>query len=114
MYCHCAQCRKTAGGAFIAVFPVRQADFDIIDRGANVSAYCASPGKARYFCRRCGSPLYSQRDGADTVRVRAGLFDELPHVTHGGHIFSASAAPWDSITDDLPRHSRFEPERAER
>lgn len=111
IYCHCAQCRKTAGSAFIAVVPVALGDCEISDPQACTRAYSASAGKTRYFCGHCGSPLYSRRDGAMMVRVRAGLFTELPGVTHGGHIFTGDAAPWDTIGGDLPRYAGFEPGR---
>jgi hypothetical protein len=111
-YCHCQQCRKQSGSAFVAAIPVALADFVLEDPDACARAYRASPRKARHFCGRCGAPLYSQVDGAALVRVRAGLFEDLPGVIHAGHIFAAARAPWDRIADDLPRHDGFEPGRA--
>lgn len=72
----------------------------------------ATPGKARCFCGECGAPLFSYRDGTDTLRLRAGLFDTLPGVVHGGHIFVADAASWDDIGDELPRYAGLEPGRS--
>lgn len=112
IYCHCGQCRKTAGSAFIAVVPARRGDVTIDDPRQRARAYRASPDKARWFCRECGAPLWSERDGLAQLRVRAGLFDSLAGVGQAGHIHVAARAPWDRITDDLPRYAALEPGRA--
>lgn len=111
VYCHCAQCRRTAGAPFLAVLPVAEEAFTLEDPRRLLGEFRASPGKVRCFCTRCGAPVLSRRDGVPGVRVRAGLFDDLAGVTHGGHIFAASAAPWDDITDGLPRYRELEPGR---
>jgi len=111
VYCHCAQCRRTAGAPFLAVLPVAAEAFTLEDPQHLLGEFRASRDKARCFCTRCGAPVLSRRDGVQGVRVRAGLFDRLAGVTHGGHIFAASAAPWDAITDTLPRYPGLEPGR---
>lgn len=112
IYCHCTQCRQTAGAPFIAVVPAARADCMIDDPESAIREFRATPGKARCFCGRCGAPLFSYRDGADTLRLRAGLFETLPGVIHGGHIFVADAASWDDICDELPRYAGLEPGRS--
>ncbi len=112
VYCHCRQCRRTAGAPFLAVLPVAPEAFTLEDPQRLLGEFRASPDKARCFCTRCGAPVLSRRDGVPVVRVRAGLFDDLAGVTHGGHIFAASAAPWDDITDGLARYPELEPGRA--
>jgi len=114
MYCHCAQCRRTAGAPFLAVLPVAAEAWSLEDPQHLLGEFRASPDKARCFCTRCGAPVFSRRDGVPGVRVRAGLFDELGGVTHAGHIFAASAAPWHDITGKLPRYAGLEPGRASR
>lgn len=112
MFCHCAQCRRSSGAAALAVLPIAAHDFHLGDPEGVLRGYEASPGKSRHFCGRCGSPVYSRRDGDATVRVRAGLLDLPADIPRGGHIFCASAAPWDDARDALPRHARYEPGRA--
>ena len=75
MYCHCRQCRKSAGAPFQAVLPIAASASLLDDLRQQLRSYRASPGKARYFCAACASPIYSQRDDADVVRVRAGILD---------------------------------------
>ncbi|MEQ8663249.1 MAG: GFA family protein [Gammaproteobacteria bacterium] len=112
VYCHCAQCRRTAGAPFLAVLPVASAAFALDDPHGLLAEFRATPDKARCFCARCGAPVLSRRDGGDGVRVRAGLFDDLGGIMHGGHIFVAAAACWDTITDRLPQYAALEPARA--
>lgn len=112
VYCHCGQCRKTAGAGFLAVVPVARAACVIEDAAHCLREYRASPDKARCFCGRCGSPILSRRDGADTWRLRAGLFDALPGIDCDGHIFVASAAPWDVLSTRAPHYPELEPARA--
>jgi hypothetical protein len=111
VYCHCAQCRKTAGAPFIAVIPVAETACEIEDPQGLLREFRATPGKARCFCAGCGAPILSRRDGAAVVRVRAGLFDLLGPVAHDGHIFAAAAAPWDDSFGALPRYPGLEPGR---
>lgn len=111
VYCHCSQCRKTGGSAFNAVVPIDMNAFEVIDPEGLLRAYRSGPDKARYFCGRCGAQIYSRRDGSKTVRMRAGIVDDLTGVQHDGHIYFADAAPWFSSRDDLPRYDALEPGR---
>lgn len=109
--CHCDQCRKTSGSAWLAVVPVDDRNCVIEDPEACLRSYRSSPHKARAFCGRCGTPVFSRRDGLPMLRLRAGLFEELVGVPRGVHIFSASTPGWDREDDGLPRYEGLEPGR---
>ena len=111
MFCHCRECRKSTGAPFLAVLPVPLVAFHLRDPRQQLRGYRASAHKLRSFCGTCGSPLYSQRDGADAVRVRAGLLELPADIALGGHIYCGDAAAWDEIHDSLPRHAGIEPGR---
>lgn len=111
VYCHCSQCRKAQGVAFAANLPVPLAAFRLLSGSDSLAEYRASPGKARYFCRECGSPLYSRIDGAETLRLRAGTLDPGAELVPVAHIFATSAANWHDIMDSLPRYPGREPGR---
>ena len=111
MFCHCRACRKSVGAPFVAALPVPTGAFFLHDPAQHMAAFRMTPHMARYFCSTCGSALYSQRDGADTVRVRAGVLDLPATVPLGGHIYCADAAGWDVIHDTLPRYAGIEPGR---
>ncbi len=110
-FCHCAQCRKAQGTAFAASVPVPRAHFTLVSGADVLRAYRATPAKARWFCSLCGSPIYSQVDGADVVRVRAGTLDAAVELVPQGHIFVADRAAWYTIRDDLAQYAAREPSR---
>ena len=111
VYCHCSQCRKAQGVAFAANTPVPRRAFHLLNGADCLGSYSASPGKTRYFCRNCASPLYSHIDGADTLRLRAGTLDSSAKLVPSGHIFATSKARWHDITDLLPQYPGREPGR---
>jgi hypothetical protein len=57
------------------------------------------------FCTTCGSSLFGGDwpEGAQ-VSIRMGAFDDDPGIRPQFHTFVDSRAPWDAITDDLPRY----------
>ncbi len=110
--CHCLMCRKAQGSAFAVNAPVPAARFRIVAGADVLRSYRSSAAKERSFCGRCGSPIFSRRDGADDVRIRVGTLDTRVASRPQAHIYAASKAEWWEIRDDLPRHPRQEPGRA--
>lgn len=109
--CHCQQCRKAQGSAFAASAPVPRAAFVVTAGQDHLRSYRSSPHKQRWFCARCGAPIYSEVDGASLLRLRAGSLDDDSMLHVAGHIFVADKAAWDTLGDDLPRHVGREPGR---
>jgi len=108
--CHCGQCRKAQGGPFATNLPVRREALRLLAGQEQLRAFESSPGKRRWFCARCGSPIYSERDALPGIlRLRAGALDgELPSRPEA-HYYVASAANWWPLDDDLPRHPAGKP-----
>ena len=103
-YCHCRQCRKASGTAFATNAAVATSDFHLSRGRERLAAIESSPGKKRYFCSGCGSPIYSQFDDRlETVYVRIGTIDDDSALSPDVHIHVASKAPWYEIRDDLPQ-----------
>lgn len=109
--CHCRQCQKAQGTAFVASVPIPAADFELITGADTLTAFRASVAKARHFCRQCGSPIYSQVDGKPVLRLRAGSLDAATSLKIEAHIHTASTAAWYRINDDHPQYPGFEPDR---
>jgi len=106
-HCHCQMCRKAHGAGFSTILPVEKEGFRWAAGEELLEHHESSPGKRRWFCRRCGSQLISTRDADDnSLLLRAGCIDagyEGQAVAHGWVEFMA---PWHRITDDLPRFGR--------
>ncbi len=108
--CHCAQCRKAQGSAFIAISPIESAKFKITAGLHLLKEFRASPIKARVFCANCGSSIYSARDDMPEVkRLRLGTVETRFECQNAYHIFTDSKASWHEITDGYPRYAEFKP-----
>jgi len=103
--CHCSQCRKAQGTAFVAISPIDSAKFHITAGTDLLKEYRAVPNKARVFCANCGSPIYSARDDLPGVkRLRLGTVETPFTCQKAYHIFTDSKASWFEIKDDLPKY----------
>lgn len=103
--CHCSQCRKGQGTAFVAVAPVRANKLNFIQGREYLKEFRATPDKARVFCSECGSPLYSARDDLPQVkRLRLGTLETPVRANRQYHAFVSSKANWYEIEDDLPQY----------
>jgi hypothetical protein len=107
-YCHCGKCRKQSGSSFATNVIFRKEHLVFIAGEEAISRWNSSPGKHRYFCSGCGSPLYSHGENRPhIVSVRAGtLSDPLP-LAPSVHAFVASRANWVEIADGLPQHPEY-------
>ena len=102
--CHCKQCQKAQGSAFVAVAPIRSADFRITQGAEYLTEYRATPNKARVFCSVCGSPLYSARDDRpEAKRLRLGTLDTPVTPSKRYHGWVSSKAEWFDLGDELPK-----------
>ena len=112
VYCHCSRCRRAQGSAFATNGIVEADDFELTKGVHNLSAYQATSGSTKFFCRTCGSPIMSKKDSApEVVRVRIGTIETEIAERPMAHIFATSKAGWDEITDDLPQYPGYEPGR---
>jgi glyoxylase I family protein len=106
--CHCVQCRKAQGGPFATNVPVEASGVEFVRGQSLLKGFESSPGKTRFFCSNCGSPVYSAKDSLPGVlRMRAGLFDDDLPVRPGSHAHVGSHAPWWPLPgDDLPKFDK--------
>ena len=102
--CHCQRCRKANGTAYATNAQISSRDFKIV-QGEHLVKKFAVTGVYRWFCGECGSPLISSRDAQpELYRLRIGTLDTPLQQKPSMHIFAASKAERDCITDDLPQY----------
>jgi len=107
-YCHCGKCRKQSGSAFATNVIVLKEHLVITAGEEAISRWNSSPGKHRYFCSGCGSPLYSHGENRKhIVSVRCGTLEDPLPMLPSVHAFTAHMANWDEIRDDLPQHPEY-------
>ena len=102
--CHCTQCRRAQGSAFVTNIPIQEENFRMVSGNDLLGSFESSPGKVRCFCRICGSPIYSKTEKVPgVIRIRAGTLDGELDTRPVAHYHVSSKANWFEITDDLPR-----------
>ena len=109
IHCHCSMCRKHYGTAFGTVVVAPMAGFRWVAGEDKLRRYQSSPDEARTFCSVCGSagPTTMPEHGI-VMTPAATLVGDLG-IKPQSHIFVGSKAPWDEITDDLPRFDAYPP-----
>src|SRR5262245_41327717 len=110
-HCHCSMCRKSHGAAFSTFAQTKQSGIRMASGEKNVRDYRSSENVVRSFCADCGSNLFFHfKPLPELVWVAVGSLDDDPIMRPEAHIFAASIAPWDEITDDLPQHDEYPPQ----
>lgn len=110
--CHCSMCRKAQGSAFATNGIVNRSDFRLVAGENNLTGYESSPGQTKYFCKTCGSPIFSENTSRpESIRVRIGTIESDIVERPEAHIFVSSKANWEEICADIPRFDSYEPGR---
>jgi hypothetical protein len=99
--CHCTQCRRTTGH-FMAATAARRSDFELISQ-AELKWYLSSPEARRGFCGRCGSTLFWEAAGRDSISIAAGTLDGATGLATACHIFVADKGDYYQLTDGAPQ-----------
>lgn len=103
-HCHCGVCRRASGAGYATNIAVPAESLRIVAGRDALGAFESSPNKHRYFCKACGSPIYSHGEKTkQVVSVRCGTLLDDPGARPAFHAFVASKAPWTAICDELPQ-----------
>lgn len=112
IHCHCSLCRKASGSAYATNGFVNVLGFEINNGQELVSSFESRPGKFRYFCSKCASPIYSSNEQDKTrIRIRLGILDSDILEKPMSHNFVTSKANWEDLDAVLPRYEQHEPNR---
>ncbi|NQY65209.1 MAG: GFA family protein [Alteromonadaceae bacterium] len=112
IHCHCSLCRKNSGTAYATNGFVNCSDFEIVEGEEKLTTFSFKPGRNRYFCSKCGSPVYSaNQQDPSRIRIRLGIFDSDIKEKPISHNFVTSKANCEDFDADLPRYESFEPGR---
>ncbi|PCJ42699.1 MAG: aldehyde-activating protein [SAR86 cluster bacterium] len=112
IHCHCSLCRKSSGTAYATNGFVNNSDFKITSGVEKLSTFEYKPGRNRYFCSNCGSPVYSSNEkDPGRIRIRLGIVDSDIDERPISHNFVSSKANWENLDAKLPRYESFEPSR---
>ena len=100
-HCHCSQCRRLHGAAFVTFAEVKTSKFRYVTGEDKVRVYESSTKNERVFCGTCGSNiLVASKAYPEFVYLSMGLVDGNPDHPPAYHEYVGSKAPWHEITDD--------------
>ena len=103
-HCHCSRCRKHSGTSVGTQGRVRREDFRLICGEDLIRIYRPGKGAVKAFCSVCGSSLFGGTwPRGPEVSIRLGSIDGDPGIRPQYRTFCDSRAPWEEITDELPR-----------
>lgn len=106
--CHCRDCQKSSGGAFVSVFGVPR-DKVHIEGELGEFTLTAESGHSftRSFCKQCGTQLFGSSSGRpEVLLIKAGTLDDSSWFKPGIDIFTDSAAAWALMNPELPKFAR--------
>lgn len=107
-HCHCGDCRRISGAAFLTSVAFKTEDF--VWSGEAPSRYRSSEGAERAFCAKCGSTLgIIEHALPHWTQVTLGSLDRPQDVSPEDHIWVQSRLPWLKIDDGLPGFARDSP-----
>ena len=104
--CHCKNCQRQAGSAFSTLAGVPKSEFTLIS--GELKLYEDSDTKSgnqveRFFCGRCGSPIYSALgDQPDSVFLKTGTMDDTSAFQPQFHVWCDSKQNWVTLEEGVP------------
>jgi hypothetical protein len=103
-HCHCADCRRSAGAAFVTWCSFPREDFRFINGEPREIAFA---GRLRGFCPACGTTLtFRSSPETDEIDVTVSSFDHPEVVSPSDHIWIEDRLPWIALADGLATHAR--------
>ena len=107
-HCHCVDCRKAHGAAFVTFVDVPRKQFSILQGEEKLKRHRAESGAVRSFCVDCGAILLWELDrDPGSVSIPAATFDTPPDRQPEYHFFMRSRVPWLEINDGLPQFAAY-------
>ena len=107
--CHCRDCQKASGGAFVSALAVPKSALKIAGEVKYYEVKADSGNMvSRGFCPNCGARLFGKPQGApDVAVIMAGSLDDPSWFRPAMDLYTASAQPWDYMRSDLPKFTKM-------
>lgn len=104
--CHCKNCQRQAGSAFSTLAGVPKAEFTMSGEPTLYLDGDTKSGNAveRYFCGRCGSPIYSAIPSQpDTLFLKTGTLDDTSDFRPQFHAWCDTKQDWVELDESVPQ-----------
>lgn len=104
-YCHCIQCQKLTG-LYISAAGAKREDVTI---EGEVNWLPISERSQSGHCPQCGSYLFWDMEGRDTLSILSGSLDDATGLEVKGHIFVKDKPAHITLGDGLPQYNDYPP-----
>ncbi|WDI30327.1 GFA family protein [Hyphococcus flavus] len=101
--CHCTNCQKQTGSAFVLSAAVIESSFSFTEGEPAKVEWTADSGANRYglFCGDCGGRICNgQTPSIGILSLRAGTADDKSWMKPAAHIWVKSAQSWFRFAED--------------
>ena len=103
--CHCTDCQRSSGSAFIVNVLVDEHHFDVT--GATSVVTLPTPGGTgydAYFCPNCATIVWCNYHfiHPSLLNLRGGTLDDANAVSPSAHIFTCSKQAWLMMPEGVP------------
>lgn len=100
--CHCNSCRKASSAPSVAWLTFASANFELLAGAPR--EFQSSPGVARTFCGRCGSPLtYKSVREPDTIDVTTASLDRPEQFPPVREVWLEHKLGWEAVNGSLAK-----------
>lgn len=106
LLCHCEECRRWHGHVSAST-AARKTDLILLEqRGLRwIQSPRSDAGARRGFCAECGSSLFWDPPGRETISIAAGTLDSAAGLRIASHWYVSQAGEYYEPPDDrLPHH----------
>ena len=107
--CHCRDCQKQTGSAFVEVVAVPNEAFSVQGRLQTFTT-AADSGRTKNlkFCPRCGSPVFLKAEAFPGIAlIMGGTLDDASWLKPTMALYCDSAQPWLAIAHEMKSFPRM-------
>ena len=107
--CHCKDCQRASGGAFVTVALVREAALQVTHGEPKYHRTFGESGRwtDRGFCSTCGTPLFAKGEIAPGyVSIKPGSLDDSSWFKPTIDTWAPSRAEWITLDTELPKANK--------
>ena len=110
--CHCTDCQRTTGSAFVIHAVIARDDLEISGETRMADMETGSGNGAEiHFCPACGTYIWIRYryHQVPVIAVRAGTLDDASALPPQGQIFTSSKLDWVVLDPSIPAFEKAAP-----
>jgi hypothetical protein len=107
--CHCQQCQKQTGSAFVEVVAVKEDDF-LVQGTLQTFTYSGDSGRKKHskFCPKCSAVVFLEAEGfPGLVLIMGGTLDDPSWLRPTMALFCEASQPWIASKHEMAEFSQM-------